>query len=198
MKKPSLVVFGAIALVLLILLMSGCNAYQKLVSADQQVQSAWSEVQNQYQRRTDLIPNLVNTVKGYAKQEQQVLTQVVEARSRATQITVTKDVLDDSVALKRFESAQGELSGVLSRLLSVTEAYPQLQSNQNFLALQTDLAGTENRITVARGRFNEQVRLYNTEVRSFPETIFAGMLGFHPRAYFQATPGSDRAPTVTF
>ncbi|MEP7219162.1 MAG: LemA family protein [Bacteroidota bacterium] len=198
MKKPSLVVFGIIATVLLILLMSGCNAYQKLVSADQQVQSSWSEVQNQYQRRADLIPNLVNTVKGYAKQEQQVLTQVVEARSRATQLTLSKDILDDSVALKRFESAQGELSGVLSRLLSVTEAYPQLQSNQNFLALQTDLAGTENRITVARGRFNEQVRLYNTEIRSFPDNIFAGMLGFHPRAYFQATPGSDRAPTVTF
>jgi LemA protein len=168
------------------------------VSADQQVQSSWSEVQNQYQRRADLIPNLVNTVKGYAKQEQQVLTQVVEARSRATQITLGKDVLDDSVALQRFEAAQGELSGVLSRLLSVTEAYPQLQSNQNFLALQTDLAGTENRITVARGRFNEQVRLYNTELRSFPENIFAGMLGFHPRAYFQASPGSDRPPTVTF
>jgi len=197
MKGKSLVLIGVLVLAL-ILIMSGCGAYNGLVESDQAVQTAWGEVQNQYQRRADLIPNLVSTVKGYAKHEEQVLTQVVEARARATQITVTKDVLDDPESLKRFEEAQNQLSGALGRLLATTEAYPDLKANQNFMMLQTELAGTENRIAVARQRFNGIVQSYNTQVRQFPANIFAGIMGFQPRAYFQAAPGSETAPRVEF
>jgi LemA protein len=197
MKTKGLIVAGVVILAL-ILLVSGCGTYNSLVNKDQAVKQQWGEVQNQYQRRSDLIPNLVNTVKGYAKQEQQVLTAVVEARARATQVTIGKDVIDDPESLKRFEDAQNQLSGALGRLLAITENYPDLKSNQNFMALQTQLEGTENRIAVARGRFNTSVQDYNTSVRRFPANIFAGIFGFHERPYFQATPGSETPPTVTF
>lgn len=197
MKTKSLIVAGVVILAL-ILLFSGCGTYNSLVQSDQTVKKEWGEVQNQYQRRADLIPNLVNTVKGYAKHEEQVLTAVVEARARATQVTVGKDVIDDPESLRRFEQAQQELSGALGRLLAITENYPDLKANQNFLALQTQLEGTENRIAVARGRFNGVVQDYNTQVRRFPANIFAGIFGFHERPYFEATPGSETAPHVEF
>ena len=197
MKTKTMALIGVLILVL-ILIMSGCGTYNRLVESDQTVQNAWGEVQNQYQRRADLIPNLVNTVKGYAKHEEQTLTAVVEARAKATQVTVGKDVIDDPESLRRFEEAQNQLSGALGRLIAVSEAYPDLKANQNFMMLQTDLAGTENRIAVARQRFNGVVQGYNTQVRKFPANIFAGIFGFHPRAYFQATPGSETAPKVEF
>ncbi len=197
MKTSSLVIIVLVILGLF-LLMSGCGTYNNLIESEQQVQQQWGEVENQYQRRSDLIPNLVATVKGYATHEQEVLTQVVEARSRATQITVGKDVVDDPESLRRFAQAQTELTGALGRLLAVAENYPNLKANENFLALQTQLEGTENRITVARGRFNETVREYNTSVRRFPANIFAGIFGFRQRPYFEATPGSETAPKVEF
>jgi LemA protein len=197
MKGKSIgLIIGLILVV--ILLMSGCGAYNSLVNSEEQVNQSWSQVQNQYQRRADLIPNLVNTVKGYAKQEEKVLTEVTEARSRVSQMTVTPEVLNDTAAFRRFEQAQGQLTGALSRLIAVSEAYPDLKSNQNFMALQAELAGTENRIAVERRRFNETVQSYNLQVRRFPASIFAGIFGFHTKAYFQAAPGSENAPHVEF
>jgi LemA protein len=197
MKTKTMALIGILVLVLIVI-MAGCGTYNSLVESDQGVQSAWGEVQNQYQRRADLIPNLVNTVKGYAKHEEQVLTAVVEARAKATQVTVGKDVIDDPESLRRFQEAQDQLTGALGRLIAVSEAYPDLKANQNFMMLQTDLAGTENRIAVARQRFNTTVQGYNTQVRKFPANIFAGIFGFHPRAYFQTTPGAETAPKVEF
>jgi LemA protein len=169
-------------------------------TAEEAAKARWADVQNEYQRRADLIPNLVNTVKGYAKQESQVLTEVTQARARATGVNVSAEDLDNPEKLKQFADAQGALSQSLGRLLVVTENYPDLKSNQNFLALQSQLEGTENRITIARRDYNEAVQAYNTRIRTFPDAIGAKVFyGAKPMATFEATtPNAERAPTVTF
>lgn len=175
---------------------SGCG-YNRIQGADEQVKAAWAEVLNQYQRRADLIPNLVRTVEGFAQQERDVLTQVTEARSRAGAIQATPELLNDPQAFQAFQQAQGELGSALSRLLVVVERYPELKSDQNFRDLQAQLEGTENRITVARRRFIEEVQQYNQVVLRFPTSIGAGMRGKKERPSFSATtPGAEKAPEV--
>jgi LemA protein len=176
---------------------SGCGV-NTIPTLDEQAKAAWSQVQNQYQRRADLIPNLVETVKGYAKQEHDVLTQVVEARAKATQVQINANQLTDPEALKRFEDAQQQLSGALGRLLAVTENYPELKSNQNFLALQSQLEGTENRISVARRDYIQAVQAYNTEVRTFPGRLWAIVWAAKPMATFTAPEADQKPPTVKF
>jgi LemA protein len=180
-------------------ILSGCG-YNALQSQDEQVKSAWSEVLNQYQRRADLIPNLVNTVKGYAAQEQTVLLGVTEARSKVGSIQVTPELANDPAALAKFQAAQGELSGALSRLLVVTENYPQLKSDQNFRDLQAQLEGTENRITVARNRYIQAVQSYNVTVRSFPGNLTAMMFGYKPKPNFTVENEAQisKPPSVDF
>jgi len=168
---------------LLLLSLSGCG-YNTLQSQDEQVKAAWSEVVNQYQRRTDLIPNLVATVKGFAAQEQQVLLGVTNARAKVGSVQVTPETVNDPQALRQFSQAQGELTGALSRLLVVAENYPQLKSDKNFLELQSQLEGTENRITVARNRFIQATQQYNTTVRSFPSNLTAMLFGHKEKAQF--------------
>jgi LemA protein len=191
-------IVGVIAIVAIGLFSWGMGVYNSLVTLDESVRSSWGQVETQYQRRADLVPNLVETVKGFAKQEQTVLLGVTEARARVSQLTVTKEVLDDPQAFQKFQAAQDQLSGALSRLLAVSENYPQLKSNENFLALQTQLEGTENRITVARTRFNETVQGYNTTLRRFPASVLASMFGFREKVYFQAKEGADTPPPVKF
>ncbi len=170
-----------------------------MVALDQKVEASWSQVENQYQRRMDLIPNLVSTVKGYADFEQETLQAVTDARSRAGGvIEVSDQVLQDPQSFERFQQTQGELSSALQRLLVVTENYPDLKANENFLALQDQLEGTENRIAVARMNFNESVQLYNTHIKKFPNFIVANMAGFSEKPYFEATSGAEVVPTVTF
>lgn len=194
MKNVTLIV--VIALILL-LGGCGCSGYNKLVTQDQNVKGKWGNVQSEYQRRADLVPNLVNTVKGAANFEQETLTKVVEARAKATQTTINPgDLTPENIA--KFQQAQGELSGALSRLLVTVERYPELKANANFTALQTQLEGTENRIKVARNDFNTAVQDYNTSVKVFPNNIFAGMFGFQEKGYFAADAGADKAPTVDF
>jgi LemA protein len=189
---------GIIVIVVLVLLgMFGCNKYNGLVKLDENVKNKWGAVQSQYQRRADPIPNLVNTVKGAANFEQTTLTQVIEARAKATQITVNPDDLTPE-KIQQFQQAQGQLSTALGRLLAVAESYPQLKANQNFLDLQAQLEGTENRITVARNDFNDAVNSYNGSVRSFPNNLIAGIAGFPQKGYFQAQPGSETSPKVQF
>ena len=168
-----------------------------MVLNNEQVDAQWAQVENVYQRRADLIPNLVNTVKGFAKQEQEVLTGVVEARAKATSVNVNADNLTES-NMQAFQKAQEGLSGALSRLMVVVERYPELKSNQNFLELQAQLEGTENRITVERMKFNETTRTYNTYIKSFPQTMLAGMFGFSEKPYFEAAQGADQVPQVEF
>ncbi|MBK8549840.1 MAG: LemA family protein [Ignavibacteria bacterium] len=175
----------------------GCG-YNKLVSMEEEVNSAWSQVENQYQRRADLIPNLVSTVQGSADFEKTVLTEVTDARSRVGQMKLTADDLSDPEKFAAFQKAQDQLSGALSRLLVVSENYPQLKSNENFLQLQSQLEGTENRISVERRRFNEVVQSYNTEVRSFPTLISAKIFGFKEKEYFKSVAGSEKPPDVQF
>lgn len=184
--------------VLVLLVIFGVSSYNGLVQKQENVNQSWAQVENQYQRRSDLIPNLVNTVKGAADFEQETLTQVVEARSRATSIQVTPDDLNDPQKLQQFQQAQQQLSGALSRLLVTVERYPEIQANQNFRDLQTQLEGTENRIATERMRFNQTVQTYNTSIRSFPTNIFAGVFGFSDKAYFEADEGADEAPEVNF
>ena len=167
------------------------------VEREEKVAAAWEQVQSVYQRRADLIPNLVNTVKGYAQHEKDVLTQVVEARAKATSVNLNPGDLTPE-NLQKFQQAQDGLSSALSRLLMVQEAYPDLKANQNFLELQSQLEGTENRIAVERRNFNEAVRDYNTYGRTFPNNLFAGMWGFQKKGYFEAQAGADKAPTVKF
>jgi LemA protein len=170
----------------------------QLVVLDQNVAEKWSQVQNVYQRRADLIPNLVETVKGFAAQERTVLEEVTKARASATSIQLTPEALNDPKALERFQAAQNQLSGALSRLLVTVERYPDLKSNQNFLALQSQLEGTENRITVERRRFNESVREYNTRLRLFPGSMIARVSGYQPKAFFEAAPDAQTVPKVKF
>ena len=173
------------------------NGYNKMVVADEDVQAAWAQVENVYQRRADLIPNLVATVKGYAEHESKTLESVIAARSKATQVTVDPANLTEE-AIAEYNKAQGELSSALGRLLMITENYPDLKANQNFLELQAQLEGTENRITVARRNFNEAAKEYNTAIRRFPKNILAGMFGFEKKAYFEAEQGAEKAPQVEF
>ena len=168
-----------------------------MVALDEEVKTSWSNVQTQYQRRSDLIPNLVNTVKGFAAQEKEVLVGVTEARAKASSIQVSADNLNPAM-LQQFQAAQGELSSALSRLLVTVERYPELKSDQNFLELQAQLEGTENRIAVARDRFNASVQKYNTKIRSFPTNIMAGMFGFETKTQFQADAAAQDAPDVVF
>jgi LemA protein len=177
-------------------LLSSCG-YNSMVSKDEAVKAQWANVETAYQRRADLIPNLVNTVKGYADFEQETLTQVVEARSKATSVQVDANQLDEK-AIQQFQASQSQLSGALSRLLVVVEKYPDLKANQNFLELQSQLEGTENRISVERRRFNEMVQDYNSYIRKFPNNLIAGMFNFASKGYFQAEEGSDKAPKVEF
>lgn len=181
----------------LILLVSGCGTYNSLVNAEEDVENAWSKVQTAYQRRADLIPNLVNTVKGYADFEQQTLTQVTEARAKATSVNVDPTNLSPE-QLQEFQNAQANLSQSLGRLLVSVERYPELKANQNFLELQAQLEGTENRIAVERNNFNEVATQYNKKVRRFPGSIFAGMFGFEQKPQFQANTDAQNAPKVEF
>ena len=169
-----------------------------LVRSEQDVNEKWAQVQNVYQRRADLIPNLVETVKGFATQERIVLEEVTRARASATGIQLTPEALNDPKAMERFQAAQQQLTGALSRLMVSVERYPELKSNQNFLALQTQLEGTENRIAVERRRFNESVREYNTALRLFPGSIVANMNGFRPKTFFEAAPDAATPPRVKF
>jgi LemA protein len=180
-------------------LLSGCG-YNTLQTQDEQVKSAWSEVINQYQRRADLIPNLVNTVKGYAAQEQQVLIGVTEARAKVGSIQATPDLVNDPQALAKFQAAQGELTGALSHLMAVVENYPQLKSDQNFRDLQAQLEGTENRITVARNRYIQAVQNYNVTVRTFPANLTAMMFGYKPKSNFtvENEAAISKPPAVDF
>lgn len=182
---------------LLLLVFSMCGAYNTTVKKDEAVKKGWSQVENQYQRRADLIPNLVNTVKGYANFEQQTLQAVVDARANATKVTIKADELTPE-NIQRFEQAQGALSSTLGRLLAVAENYPDLKANQSFLDLQKQLEGTENRISVERKKFNDTVNEYNSYIRQFPTNLFAGIFGFSPKGYFQSAPGSEKAPEVKF
>lgn len=191
-------VAGGVLLIIAIFIMWGIGSYNTLVTLREGVNQSWSQVENQYQRRADLIPNLVNTVKGYANFEKSVLTDVTEARAKVSQMTVTKDVLDDPQAFQKFQAAQGQLSGALSRLLVTVENYPDLKANENFLQLQAQLEGTENRIAVERRRFNETVQGYNTAIKRFPTAILAGMFGFNEKQYFKAAAGSETPPKVQF
>ena len=175
----------------------GCG-YNTLVTMQESVTSAWSQVENQYQRRSDLIPNLVKTVQGAADFEKSVLTEVTDARSRVGQMKLSAEDLSDPQKFEQFQKAQDQLSSALSRLLVVSENYPQLKTNESFLQLQSQLEGTENRISVERKRFDETVQTYNTEVRSFPALIMAKIFGFKEKEYFKSTAGSDKAPDVNF
>lgn len=178
------------------MLFSSCG-YNRMVTLDENVTSKWSQVENVYQRRADLIPNLVNTVRGYADFERQTLTEVIEARSRATSVNITPDNLSPE-NIQQFEQAQAELTSALSRLMVVVERYPELKANQNFLELQSQLEGTENRIAVERQRFNQAVQEYNEYIRHFPNNLTASMFNFERRGYFQAREGADQVPEVTF
>ena len=183
--------------ILAILLIAGCSSYNGFVNAEENVERVWSDVETQYQRRADLIPNLVNTVKGAAEFERGTLTEVTEARARATSINIDADDLTEE-NLAQFQAAQAQVSQGLGRLLATAEAYPQLQSNQQFQALQDELAGTENRIATARSRFNEAATGYNIKVRRFPGALFASVFGFDQKPQFQAEAGAQNAPTVEF
>jgi len=188
-----LVVLGAVLLVFL----WAKNAYNSMVTKEEGVTSAWAQVENVYQRRADLIPNLVATVKGYAAHEQETLEGVVNARAKATQTTIDPTNLTEA-SMKQFQAAQGELGSALQRLMVVVERYPDLKANQNFLELQAQLEGSENRITVERQKFNETARAYNTYIRQFPKNILSGMFGFERKAYFEAAEGADEVPIVEF
>jgi len=199
--KNFLIALGIVLGIVLFLVLAGFfwgkGTYNGFIGAQEQVSKAWGDVESTYQRRADLIPNLVETVKGYATHEKDVFTNVTEARSRVGQINLNAENLTPEM-IKNFQQAQQGLSGALSRLLAVAEAYPQLKANQNFLDLQTQLEGTENRINVARNRFNDAARAYNTRIRSFPANLLANAYGFTAKPYFEAEKGADIAPKVKF
>ena len=180
------------------LVLAGCG-YNNVPTLEEKAKAAWGEVQNQYQRRADLIPNLVETVKGYAQQEREVLTQVIEARAKATQVKVDASTITDPAKFKEYQDAQNQLSGALGRLMVTVERYPELKSNQNFLALQSQLEGTENRVAVARRDYIQAVQAFNTEIRTFPGVIWARLFwGAKPMESFSATAGAERPPAVKF
>ncbi len=192
-RQITYLVIGLIAIAAI----SGCGSYNRMVGLDEGITGQWAQVETAYQRRADLIPNLVNTVKGYADFEKETLTQVIEARAKATAVNINPENLDAS-AIQQFQAAQDGLSSALSRLMVVVERYPDLKANQNFLDLQQQLESTENRIAVERRKFNDTTRDYNTFIRSFPKNILASIFGFETKGYFESTEGSDVAPTVEF
>ena len=194
MKKVTIIILVAVVAIIAFWAISG---YNSLVSMDENVNNQWANVETQYQRRADLIPNLVNTVKGYAAHEKETLEGVIAARSQATQIKVDPTDLTPE-KLAEYQKAQGQLATALGKLLAITENYPDLKANQNFLELQAQLEGTENRINVARKNFNDAAKAYNTAIRRFPKNILAGMFGFDKRAYFEAAEGAEQAPQVQF
>ena len=195
--KKSLIVLISILALLVIIIGYGISINNKMVNADEAVMSQWAKVENQYQRRADLIPNLVNTVNGYASHEKETLDAVVNARAKATQVTISPDNLNEA-SLQKYQAAQGELSQALGRLLMVTENYPDLKANQNFLELQAQLEGTENRISTERTRYTDMVRDYNAMIRRFPASIIAGIGGFDKKPQFTAEAGAEKAPEVKF
>ena len=194
MKAKFWILIGVLAL----LVFYGINVNNSLVTAEEQVNSAWAQVENQYQRRADLIPNLVNTVRGAADFESQTLQDVIEARSRATSVNIDANDLNNPQAFQQFQEAQGQLSGALSRLLVTVERYPDRKANQNFRDLKAQLEGTENRISTERMRFNQSAQAFNTQIRKFPTSMFASVLGFEQKEYFQADQGAEEAPEVDF
>lgn len=196
MKKSSIILI-AIAAVLILAIFSGISTYNKLVTEREKVNSQWANVESQYQRRSDLIPNLVATVKGYATHESSTLEGVIAARAKATQVTVDAKTLTPE-KLQQYQAAQGELTSALNKLIMIKESYPELKANQNFLELQVQLEGTENRISVERSRYNEVAQNYTTIIQRFPAVIFANMFGFEKKPYFEAEKGSEKAPSVKF
>ncbi len=201
MKKNTIIllsVIGSVIILAILLAGWGTGIYNSLVKSDEGVNQAWAQVQNQYQRRLDLIPNLVEVVKGYAAHEKEVFEKVAEARASVGKLQVTPEILNNPQLFQKFQEAQSSMGSWLSRLLAVAENYPQLKANENFLQLQAQLEGTENRIAVERMRFNQVVQEYNVRVRTFPTSIFAGMFGFGQKQYFQSEPGADKVPKVKF
>lgn len=193
MKKSTIIIIEVLALIAI----WAVTGYNGLVAMEENVNGQWSNVETQYQRRADLIPNLVNTVKGYASHERETLEGVIEARSKATRITVNAEDLTPE-KLAEYQKAQGAVTSALGKLLAITENYPELKANQNFLELQAQLEGTENRINVARTNFNNTAKEFNTSIRRFPKNILAGLFGFEKRAYFEAAEGAEQAPKVEF
>ncbi|PEN10946.1 LemA family protein [Longibacter salinarum] len=198
MRSKGTIVLAILGLLLLVGGCGGVSSYNSMVQQQESVRQAWANVESNYQRRADLIPNLVNTVQGAADFEQETLTQVTEARARATSIQIDADDLDNPEKIQQYQQAQGELGKALGRLLMVSENYPTLRATEQFQTLQAQLEGTENRINVARRDYNESVAQYNTEIRSFPTNIIAGITGFQPRQPFEAEAGAEDAPTVSF
>lgn len=195
--KKSYIILIVIAVIILSIFFWFKNTYNGMVTMQENVSAQWSNVENQYQRRLDLIPNLVNTVKGYAEHEQNTLNRVVEARAKATQMQINLDNLDEAT-MKKLNAVQGELSTALSRLMAISENYPDLKANENFRDLQAQVEGTENRIAVERRKFNNTARAYNTSIRQFPQNMLAGMFGFTPKPYFEANAEAENAPKVEF
>ncbi|WP_418801429.1 LemA family protein [Porphyromonas sp.] len=197
-SRRGLIVTIIVVAVVLLLVFWGVGQYNSMVVLDEQVNTSWSQVENQYQRRADLIPNLVETVKGYASHERETLEGVINARAKASQPIVQAGDGMTQEQLNQFQQAQGDLTSALNRLMVVVERYPELKADENFRQLQAQLEGTENRITTARMDFNNEAQQYNTKVRRFPTNIFAGLFGFHQRPYFQAEAGAEQAPQVKF
>lgn len=193
MKKSTWIIIGIVAVIVIY----GITAYNGMVSSEESVTTSWSNVETQYQRRADLIPNLVNTVKGYAAHEKSTLEEVIAARSKATQITVDPTNLT-AEKIKEYQAAQGAVSSALGKLLAISESYPDLKANENFQELQAQLEGTENRINEARKKYNEATQSYNIKIRRFPANLFAGLFGFSPREKFAAEAGAEKAPEVKF
>lgn len=197
MKKKTVLILGIVGLLLFFLISKGCSSYNTMVTRQEKVEAQWGNVENVYQRRADLIPNLVQTIKGSANFEKETLTAVMEARAKATSVTVDPaNMTEDS--FKQFQEAQGQVGSALSRLLVTVERYPELKTTEQFLALQSQLEGTENRIAVERRKFNEVAQSYNQYIRRFPNNIFAGMFGMERKPYFEAEAGAEQAPTVEF
>jgi LemA protein len=194
----ALAIVGGIILIGIMTITWGVRTYNMLVGMDESVNGAWSQVQNQYQRRFDLIPNLVETVKGYATHEKETLENVTNARAKVGQMVISPEVLKNPQSFQMFEKAQGELTSALTRLMAVSENYPNLKANENFLQLQAQLEGTENRIAVERRRFNEVVQAYNTKIKTVPTSLVAGFGGFTYKPYFQSAAGAETAPKVKF
>ena len=192
-RQSTLLIVGLIAIALI----SGCGSYNRMIEMDEAITGQWAQVETAYQRRADLIPNLVNTVKGYADFEQETLTQVIEARAKATSVNINPENLNPQ-AIQQFQAAQDGLSSALSRPMVVVERYPDLKANQSFLDLQQQLESTENRIAVERRKFNDATRNYNTFIRRFQKNIIASIFGFETKGYFEAAEGSEQAPTVEF
>ena len=195
--KKSWIILAGVVIVVLLIYSTVKGTYNTMVTMDEGVSASWAQVENVYQRRADLIPNLVSTVKGYAAHEQETLQAVIEARSKATSVNVNPENMNMQ-QLQQFQDAQAGLSSALSRLMVVVERYPDLKANQNFLDLQAQLEGTENRITVERRKFNESARSFNTYIRTFPKNLYANLFGFEKKAYFEADQGAEKAPQVSF